>query len=99
MFNAFSIVREVAGVVAGATAKIPAIEKKFRISERLDGNWPEGPFLWLHGASLGASAASDAVIGHFESHDKYLHRFDGYIVSYFCQKATVFGKKQIGCLL
>lgn len=53
MFNAFSIVREVAGVVAGATTKIPAIEKKFRISERLDGNWPEGPFLWLHGASLG----------------------------------------------
>ena len=53
MFNAFSIVREVAGVVAGATTKIPAIEKRFRISERLDGNWPEGPFLWLHGASLG----------------------------------------------
>lgn len=53
MFNAFSIVREVAGIVAGATAKVPAIENRFHISERLDGDWPEGPFLWLHGASLG----------------------------------------------
>ena len=35
MFNAFSIVREVAGIVAGATAKVPAIENRFHISEEL----------------------------------------------------------------
>ena len=53
MINPINIVRGAIGIAATAAAKVPAVEKKFRIAERLDGNWPEGPFLWLHGASLG----------------------------------------------
>jgi len=53
MINPINIVRGAVGLAATAAAKVPAVEKKFRIAERLDGNWPEGPFLWLHGASLG----------------------------------------------
>ena len=53
MINPINIVRGAIGLAATAAAKVPAVEKKFRIAERLDGDWPEGPFLWLHGASLG----------------------------------------------
>ena len=53
MINPINIVRGAVGLAATAAAKVPAVEKKFRIADRLDGDWPEGPFLWLHGASLG----------------------------------------------
>jgi len=53
MINPINIVRGAIGLAATAAAKVPAVEKKFRIADRLDGDWPEGPFLWLHGASLG----------------------------------------------
>ena len=41
------------GSVAQAAAKVPVVEQTFHMKERLYGPWPEGPFLWMHGASLG----------------------------------------------
>ncbi|NLO24021.1 MAG: 3-deoxy-D-manno-octulosonic acid transferase [Fibrobacter sp.] len=45
--------RSVAGTVTKAASKIPALEERFSLENRLVGPWPQGPFLWLHGASLG----------------------------------------------
>lgn len=53
MFNFLDIARNAVGSVATAASKIPAVENKFHMNARLQGPWPEGPFLWLHGASLG----------------------------------------------
>ena len=53
MFNALDIARSAIGTAAKAVARVPVADKRFRINERLEGPWPEGPFLWLHGASLG----------------------------------------------
>ena len=53
MFKALDIARMAVGSVAKAAAKIPAVESRFHINDRLNGPWPKGPFLWLHGASLG----------------------------------------------
>lgn len=53
MFNALDIARTAIGTAAKAVAKVPIVDRQFRINERLEGPWPEGPFLWLHGASLG----------------------------------------------
>ena len=53
MFKPLDIARFALGSVAKAAAKVPVVESRFAISDRLLGPWPEGPFLWLHGASLG----------------------------------------------
>ncbi len=39
--------------LANIASKKHSLESRFRIRERLQGPWPTGPFLWLHGASLG----------------------------------------------
>jgi len=40
--------------VAKAASKWPHLEREYHIEERLLGPWPsDGPYLWLHGASLG----------------------------------------------
>ena len=38
---------------AGALCKYPGLDSEYHIQERLSGPWPSGPYLWLHGASLG----------------------------------------------
>ena len=53
MFKVFDIAREALGSVAKAAAKVPVIENKYHVNARLRGPWPKGPFLWMHGASLG----------------------------------------------
>lgn len=53
MFNALDIARSAIGIVAKAAAKIPVIDARFRIGDRLHGPWPAGPAIWMHGASLG----------------------------------------------
>ena len=53
MFKVFDIAREALGSVAKVASKVPVIETKFHVKERLHGPWPKGPFLWMHGASLG----------------------------------------------
>jgi len=40
---------------ASAVAKAPSLDNRYGIKARLVGPWPKGPFLWLHGASLGES--------------------------------------------
>lgn len=40
--------------VAKAASKLPRLDREYHIEERLSGPWPsDGPYLWLHGASLG----------------------------------------------
>jgi 3-deoxy-D-manno-octulosonic-acid transferase len=40
--------------VAKAASKWPGLDREYHIEERLSGPWPsDGPYLWLHGASLG----------------------------------------------
>ena len=40
--------------VAHAACLLPGLDGEYHIKERLSGPWPsEGPYLWLHGASLG----------------------------------------------
>lgn len=53
MLNVFDIARFAIGTAAKVAAKVPAVDNRFHINDRFDGPWPEGPFLWLHGASLG----------------------------------------------
>ncbi|SHK87253.1 glycosyltransferase N-terminal domain-containing protein [Fibrobacter sp. UWB12] len=53
MFKVMDIAREALGSVAKVAAKVPVIEKKYHVKDRLRGPWPKGPFLWMHGASLG----------------------------------------------
>jgi len=53
MFNVLDVARFSIGAVAKAVAKVPAVDSRFRIGDRLHGPWPEGPMLWMHGASLG----------------------------------------------
>lgn len=53
MFKVMDIAREALGSVAKVAAKVPVIENKYHVKDRLRGPWPKGPFLWLHGASLG----------------------------------------------
>ena len=53
MFNAIDFARFAFGTAAKAVAKVPAVNTRFHIGDRLNGPWPEGPFLWMHGASLG----------------------------------------------
>ena len=53
MFKALDFARFAIGTAAKAVAKVPAVENRFHINDRLSGPWPEGPFLWMHGASLG----------------------------------------------
>ena len=42
-----------ASSVARAACLLPGLDQEYRIEERLSGPWPAGPYLWLHGASLG----------------------------------------------
>lgn len=53
MFKVLDIAREALGSVAKVAAKVPVIENKYHVKDRLRGPWPKGPFLWMHGASLG----------------------------------------------
>ena len=53
MFKVLDIAREALGSVAKVAAKVPVIENKYHVKNRLRGPWPKGPFLWMHGASLG----------------------------------------------
>jgi len=53
MFKVLDVAREALGSVAKVAAKVPVLENKFHVNERLRGPWPKGPFLWMHGASLG----------------------------------------------
>lgn len=53
MFKIIDVARVALGSVAHMASKVPVIENTFHVSNRLSGPWPEGPFLWLHGASLG----------------------------------------------
>jgi 3-deoxy-D-manno-octulosonic-acid transferase len=53
MFKVLDIAREALGSVAKVAAKVPVVENKYRMNARLKGPWPKGPFLWMHGASLG----------------------------------------------
>ena len=47
------IARTLVGAVALAAGKVSPLDKKFKIARRLCGPFPEGPCLWMHGASLG----------------------------------------------
>jgi 3-deoxy-D-manno-octulosonic-acid transferase len=47
------LARSVVGVVGMAASKIAPLDERFALDQRINGPWPEGPFLWLHGASLG----------------------------------------------
>jgi len=47
------LARSVVGVVGMAASKIAPLDERFALDQRIIGPWPEGPFLWLHGASLG----------------------------------------------
>lgn len=38
---------------ASILSAIPVLEKRYCIKQRLRGPWPQGPYLWLHGASMG----------------------------------------------
>ena len=49
MFKVMDIAREALGSVAKVAAKVPVIENKYHVKDRLRGPWPKGPFLWLHG--------------------------------------------------
>ena len=53
MFKALDFARFAIGTAAKAVAKVPAVENRFHVNDRLSGPWPEGPMLWFHGASLG----------------------------------------------
>ena len=53
MFKVLDVARGALGSVAKVAAKVPIVENKYRMNARLNGPWPKGPFLWLHGASLG----------------------------------------------
>ena len=53
MFKVLDIAREALGSVAKVASKVPVIENKYHVKDRLRGPWPKGPFLWMHGASLG----------------------------------------------
>ena len=53
MLKVLDLARVALGSVAQAAAKVPVVEQTFHMKERLYGPWPEGPFLWMHGASLG----------------------------------------------
>lgn len=60
MMKADSVIdgaRVAAGVVAQGAAKLSGINRKYRVTDRLEGPWVEvaneEPHLWLHGASLG----------------------------------------------
>lgn len=48
-----NLLRKAAGAAARVASKVSPLESRFKIQNRLDGPWPEGPFLWMHGASLG----------------------------------------------
>lgn len=50
---ALDLLRSAFGAVAWSAGKVPFLNKRFRIQDRLTGPFPEGPFLWMHGASLG----------------------------------------------
>lgn len=41
------------GAVAKTAATFSPLNHKYHLNERLDGPWPKGPYIWLHGASLG----------------------------------------------
>lgn len=41
------------GAAAKVVGSFPSFDRKYHINRRLEGPWPEGPYLWLHGASLG----------------------------------------------
>ena len=45
--------RKTLGAVALAASKVPAVEEKFKIRDRICGPFPQGPLFWMHGASLG----------------------------------------------
>lgn len=47
------IARTLVGAVALAASKVPPLDGKFKIGRRLCGPFPEGPCIWMHGASLG----------------------------------------------
>ena len=53
MLKVLDIAREALGSVARAAAKVPVLDSKYHVKDRLRGLWPKGPFLWMHGASLG----------------------------------------------
>lgn len=53
MFKVLDVARFAIGTAAKAVSKVPVVENHFHVNDRLNGPWPEGPFLWLHGASLG----------------------------------------------
>ena len=53
MLKVLDIAREALGSVARAAAKVPVLDSKYHVKDRLRGPWPKGPFLWMHGASLG----------------------------------------------
>lgn len=46
-------IRKTFGVVALAAGKVSSFNEKFKIQDRIDGPFPEGPCFWMHGASLG----------------------------------------------
>lgn len=41
------------GLAAEIASRVPSLEKRFLIGARLHGPFPKGPFLWMHGASMG----------------------------------------------
>lgn len=53
MFKVLDFAREALGSVANVAAKVPVLDSKYHMKDRLRGPWPKGPFLWMHGASLG----------------------------------------------
>lgn len=43
----------VAKTLIESACRLPGLDNEYHIKERLSGPWPQGPCLWLHGASLG----------------------------------------------
>ncbi len=48
-----TISRTMLGVLGTLASRVPSLETRFHLQARLNGPWSRGPFLWLHGASLG----------------------------------------------
>ncbi|PWJ62758.1 MULTISPECIES: 3-deoxy-D-manno-octulosonic acid transferase [unclassified Fibrobacter] len=51
--NFINLGRIALGLVAEIASRVKPLEKKYCISRRLRCSWPKGPFLWMHGASMG----------------------------------------------
>ncbi len=51
--NFINLGRAFFGLLAELACDVKSLNRKYKLANRLRGPWPKGPFLWLHGASMG----------------------------------------------